>query len=162
MVHARLLLVNIPRPDEVVAEMARLVRPGGWVAVIEPDVALRACYPPHPGLEQLTELLVTIARRGGADPYIGRRLPHLFATAGLINLGIQARADVCPPQHPQRVVCLDLVQNIRHRIPAQGLIDERELDRLDRNARRHLGDPDTLIVPVTYFLTWARKPPSAR
>ena len=158
VVHARLLLANIPRPDEVVTEMARLVRPGGWVAVLEPDVALRACYPPHPGLEQLTELLVTVARRGGADPCIGRRLPHLFATAGLINIGIQARADVCPPRHAQRVVCLDLIQNISHRIVAQGPIDQRELDRLDRDARRHLDDQDTIVVPVTYFLAWARKP----
>jgi hypothetical protein len=56
------------------------------------------------------------------------------------------------------VGCLDLILNIRHRILAQGLIDQRELDRLDRDARGHLEDPDTIIVPVTYFLAWARKP----
>jgi SAM-dependent methyltransferase len=32
LVYARLLLINIPWPGDVVAEMARLARPGGWVA----------------------------------------------------------------------------------------------------------------------------------
>jgi hypothetical protein len=31
-VHARTLLVTIPEPAEVLAEMVRLARPGGWVA----------------------------------------------------------------------------------------------------------------------------------
>ena len=38
LVHARTLLVTIPEPAEVVAEMVRLARPGGWVASQEPDV----------------------------------------------------------------------------------------------------------------------------
>jgi ubiquinone/menaquinone biosynthesis C-methylase UbiE len=37
LVHARTLLVNVPWPAEVVAEMVRLAKPGGAVAVAEPD-----------------------------------------------------------------------------------------------------------------------------
>ena len=37
LVHARTLLVNIPEPAEVVAEMVRLAKPGGWVASQEPE-----------------------------------------------------------------------------------------------------------------------------
>jgi ubiquinone/menaquinone biosynthesis C-methylase UbiE len=29
LVHARLVMVNVPRPEEVAAEMARLSKPGG-------------------------------------------------------------------------------------------------------------------------------------
>ena len=36
VVHARLLLVNIPRPDQVVAEMVRLVKPGGGFSSTRP------------------------------------------------------------------------------------------------------------------------------
>jgi ubiquinone/menaquinone biosynthesis C-methylase UbiE len=35
--HARTVLVNVPDPKAVLAEMMRLVRPGGWVASLEPD-----------------------------------------------------------------------------------------------------------------------------
>ena len=37
LVHARTLLVTIPEPAEVLTEMVRLARPGGWVASQEPD-----------------------------------------------------------------------------------------------------------------------------
>src|SRR6516164_6015470 len=37
LVHARTLLVNLPQPGDVAAEMVRLARPGGRVASMEPD-----------------------------------------------------------------------------------------------------------------------------
>jgi ubiquinone/menaquinone biosynthesis C-methylase UbiE len=37
LVHARILLVNVPEPAEFLAEMVRLARPGGWVASLGPD-----------------------------------------------------------------------------------------------------------------------------
>lgn len=37
LAHARLVLVNLTSPHPVVAEMARVVRPGGWVAVQDVD-----------------------------------------------------------------------------------------------------------------------------
>ena len=43
-------------------------------------------------------------------------------------------------------------------VAACKLVTADELDALDAAARRHLADPDTLTVPVTYFLAWARKP----
>jgi SAM-dependent methyltransferase len=158
LVHARMLLVNLPAPEQVVDEVARLVRPGGWVAAIEPDHALRVCYPPHPALQRLCALLAATYRQDGADCYVGRRLPHLLATAGMANIAVEARAPVCPPGHPQRTLCPDLVRNLRSRILRWGVLEARELDRLDQAARLHLDDPGTLSVPVTYFLAWARKP----
>lgn len=47
LVHARTLLVNVPNPADVAAEMMRLARPGGWVASMEPDTEHARCYPPH-------------------------------------------------------------------------------------------------------------------
>jgi SAM-dependent methyltransferase len=161
LVHARFLLVNISSPEQVVGEMARLVRPGGWVAVMEPDGGLGLCEPPHRGLDRLTELLAAAYRQAGADLYLGRRLPSLLATAGLVDIGMQARARVLPHCHAQRLVIPNLVQNMRAGILERDLIDEPELERLDRAARLHLDDPATLSMPVTYFLAWARKPEPA-
>ena len=44
LVHARTLLVTIPEPAEVLAEMVRLAKPGGWVASQEPDSEFGICY----------------------------------------------------------------------------------------------------------------------
>jgi ubiquinone/menaquinone biosynthesis C-methylase UbiE len=80
LVHARLLMVNVPRPEEVAAEMARLAKPGGWVAALESDVTV-LCYPPHPAVDRATALLRASYWLDGADPDLGRRLPHLFRDA---------------------------------------------------------------------------------
>ena len=53
LVHARTLLTNVPYPLQVVAEMVRLARPGGWVAAMEPDVEYTMCYPPHPAFTRI-------------------------------------------------------------------------------------------------------------
>ena len=50
LVHTRTLLVNVPEPARVVAEMVRLARPGGVVAAMEPDCEYELCYPPHPAM----------------------------------------------------------------------------------------------------------------
>ena len=48
LVHARTLLVTIPEPEEVLAEMVRLAKPGGWVArnpTSNTRCAIRRCPP---------------------------------------------------------------------------------------------------------------------
>jgi hypothetical protein len=63
-------------------EMARVVRPGGWViALAEPDHSARIDFPPP--LEELGAAQTAALVRQGADPALGRRLADLFAAAGL-------------------------------------------------------------------------------
>lgn len=158
LVHARTLLINIPDPAGVVAEMVRLVRPGGWVAVLEPDVALTLCYPPHPAWDRLVEMFLSVHRDADADPFIGRRLPELFRQAGLADIGVAAKADIYPVGNSRRTIRADLVRSMRAKILERGIADERELAEADRAVREHLDDPDTLVMPHLLFLAWGRKP----
>ncbi len=159
--HARLLLVTIPDPADVVAEMVRLVAPGGWVAGDEADCSTQVCYPPSAAWERLADTFIATFRTDGADPDLGRRLAELFRAAGLIDVGVQARADVYPIGHSRRTVRLDIVQSMRAKIVERELLTEDELDELDRAARAHLADPDTVIMPHLHFLAWGRKPTQA-
>ncbi len=158
LVNARLLLVNIPDPADVVAEMVRLVRPGGWVAGEEADCSHHICYPPHPAWDRLADTFSAAYRQDGADPDLGHRLPELLRQAGLVDVGVEVRADVHPVGHPRRTIRLDIVQSMRTKIIERGLLTERELDELDRAARVHLADPDTVLMPCLYFLAWGRRP----
>ena len=156
--HARTLLINIPDPDAVMTEMVRLVRPGGWVAVMEPDVGCSLCYPPHPAWDRMREIFVGASQSDGADPFIGRRLTELFEQAGLADIGVEAKADVYPVGHSRRSVRLDLVRSMRPKILARGIATEGELDALDQAVREHLANPQTLVMPHLLFLAWGRKP----
>jgi ubiquinone/menaquinone biosynthesis C-methylase UbiE len=160
LVHSRTLLVTIPEPATVVAEMVRLARPGGRVASLEPDTEYALCHPPHPAFERLGELFDAAFRRNGADPFIGRRLPELYREAGLEDIRVEARAPVHPAGHTRRTIRLDLVRSMRPVILEQRLAEERELDELDRAVRAHLDDPNTLMMPTLYFLAWGRRPPA--
>src|SRR5580658_10294585 len=162
LVHARTLLVTVPEPAEVLAEMVRLARPGGWIASLEPDAEYSLCYPAHPAWTRLSEIFRTAFSRNGADLIIGRRLTELYRQAGLEDIGVEGRAGVYRATDSRRTVRPDLVRSMRPMILRLGLADERELDELDRTVREHLDDPRTLVMPHLSFLTWGRKPPAAQ
>ena len=158
LVHARALLVNLPAPAEVLAEMVRLARPGGWVVGLEPDAQVAICHPPHPAFDRLCELLLVAFSRNGADPHTGRRLGELYRQAGLQDVTVEIRATPYPAGHSRRTIRADLIRSLRPQIIDMGLADERELDQLDQAARTHIGNPGTLVMPFLNFLAWGRKP----
>jgi ubiquinone/menaquinone biosynthesis C-methylase UbiE len=87
VVACHFLLMWVSNPALAVREMARVTRPGGAVlACAEPDYGGRIDYPDElPVARWQAEAL----RREGADPFIGRKLPALFAQAGLsANVGV--------------------------------------------------------------------------
>jgi ubiquinone/menaquinone biosynthesis C-methylase UbiE len=157
LVHARTLLVTVPQPAAVVAEMVRLARPGGWVAGLEADAGYSLCYPAHPAWDRLCEIFQASFSRNGADLLIGRRLTELYREAGLEDVGVEARAGVYRAGDSRRTVRADLVRSMRPMIVEMGLADERELDEVDRTVREHLDDPRTLVMPHLSFLAWGRK-----
>jgi SAM-dependent methyltransferase len=158
LVHARTVLVTVPEPTAVLAEMVRLARPGGWVAGMEPDTEATICYPSHPAVDRLCELLPRVFPRNGADPCIGRRMAELYRGAGLEDVTVEATATVYPPGHSRRTIRADLIRAMRPMVLQLGLADEAELDALDTAARAHLEHPETVVMPHLFFLAWGRKP----
>jgi SAM-dependent methyltransferase len=158
LVHARTLLVNLPEPAAVAAEMVRLARPGGWVACTEPDTEHALCYPPHPAYDRLCEIFTVAFRRNGADLWIGRRVPELLRQAGLSDVQVEARVQMYPPDNSRRTIRVDMVRSMRSQVLQMGLASAAELDELEAAARAHLTDPHTVVVHGLLFQTWARKP----
>ena len=158
LVHARTLLATIPEPAEVVAEMVRLTKTGGWVASQEPDVEYSLCYPPLPAWDRLREIFRASFGRSGADPCIGRRLTELYRQAGLEEIEVVAHAATYPAGHSRRTIMPDLVGSLGPAILELGLADDRELAELDQAVRDHLADPRTLAMPHLLFVTRGRKP----
>lgn len=160
LVHARALLANVPDPAQVLAEMVRLARPGGWVASLEPDAEHSVYYPYDNVFDRLRELFMVAFIRNGADPLIGRRLGQLYRQVGLEDVGLEARASVYPTGHSRRTIAADLLRAMRPQLLALGAADEAELDSLDATVREFLDDPDVVAMPNLMFLAWGRKPSS--
>jgi SAM-dependent methyltransferase len=155
---ARLVLVNVPRPEEIVAEAVRLTRPGGMVAFHEADALSDVCDPPLDAWTRLRDLLNRYAALNGIDLFVGRRLPRLLRDAGLEDVQVRPIVHVDEPGHPRRSLLPDFVDNLRERLIANGLITPDELARLQDEVRRHVEDRDTLVISHLYIQAWGRRP----
>jgi SAM-dependent methyltransferase len=154
----RLVLPVAPEPEQIITEMVALVRPGGAVALHDADFVTHLCDPPLPAWTQLVQALETFAQINGNDLHIGRRVPRLLREAGLVEVQTRPLVHVYPPGHARRTILVDFVENLRERLLAHEILTEAELDDLLGALRRHLDDPNTLVISHLIFQVWGRKP----
>lgn len=157
LVHERLLLINVPDPESVLAEMIRLARPGGFVAAQEVDTVSWLCEPPHPAWDRLLGAWKIIGSELGKDLFIGRRLPTLLKGAGLVDVGTHVHALVYRGDHPYKTHLLWFIALGRNRILEKGLFSPAELAELEDELRRHLEQPDTLVLGHLLFQAWGQR-----
>lgn len=155
LVHERLVLNNVPRPQEVVAEMVRLTRPGGYVAAQDHDWVSWICQPAHPAWDRLLDVVGTA---WGGDVRVGRRLPEMLRAAGLVDVEVEAHARIWRPGDPYHKLLLRFADLHRGRILGTGTATAAELDRWVRELAGHLGHPDTFTLFSTFFQAWGRRP----
>ncbi|MCX6898121.1 MAG: methyltransferase domain-containing protein [Verrucomicrobia bacterium] len=158
LVTARLVLVNVPSPEQIVSEAVALARPGGAVAFHEVDWAAMICDPPSPAWNTFVELFVTQSAKNGIDPFVGRKLPRLLRSAGLVDVRVHPIIHVHPPTDPRRTIFLNFADNLRERVLAQNLMAEATFMDLKEALRQHIDNPNTLVVHGPYFQAWGRKP----
>jgi SAM-dependent methyltransferase len=156
LVHARTLLVTIPEPAEVLGELVRLARPGGWVAGLEPDPDSTICYPPHPAVDRLCELFNLAFARNGADPRLGRRMAALYRDARLEDVRVEARATVYPVGHSRRTRYKNLAPRssptqLRHAEAVPSLAESRGGQPRERGTQAVWGESGgDLPVAITH------------
>jgi SAM-dependent methyltransferase len=159
--HARHVLVNVPAPERVVAELAALVRPGGVVAVEELDWVSWICQPPHPAWDRLRDALRDFRARRGLDVYMGRRLAGLLRGAGLGDVRLRA---VCPTfidgVGDDRTLLVTFAKLHGAALVADGLVAADELATLVAELEAHLADPATITFYCLFCQAWAVKPAS--
>jgi len=155
---ARLVLVNVPEPQQIVEEVVALVKPGGWIALHEADWVGHVCDPPSDAWTRFTELFITYSLKNGSDPFIGRKLSRMLREAGVVDIRVNPLIHVYPPGHGRRGILHDFAENLSDRMVAMNLVSEQEVIDLKADLRRHLDDPHTLVVSALFFQAWGRKP----
>lgn len=90
VVHAHQVLQHLTDPVGALREMARVCRPGGWVAARDADYAAMTWHPPSVDLERWRATYRAIAHGNLAEPDAGRRLRGWANAAGLEDVRIGA------------------------------------------------------------------------
>ena len=158
LVHERLVLVNVPKPEQILAEMVALTRPGGVVAAWEADYLSWACYPAHPAWTRIMEALQALSLQDDQDCFIGRRLAGLMRAAGLVNVTQEVSVEEWPMGHARRMYLIHWSENVRERLVARGFFSDAELSELLATLREHLEDPCTVQISPVRFRAWGHKP----
>lgn len=86
VVHAHQVLQHVTDPIRALAEMRRVCRPGGVVAVRDSDYDRFAWFPAVPELDEWLALYRATARANGGEPDAGRRLLSWALAAGFTDV----------------------------------------------------------------------------
>jgi ubiquinone/menaquinone biosynthesis C-methylase UbiE len=157
-VHVRFLLAPVGRGDELLNEMLRLTRPGGVMAMQEPDAASWNCVPSRPAWDQLKGAILAAFARGGGDFNAGQRTYSMLRHAGLQDMQLRAAVVALPPQHPYLRLPIQFATSLRQRILDGRFLAEAELEAAMAECERIAQDPETIGLTFVVTQVWGRKP----
>ena len=160
LVHVRFLFAPAGRHAQLLAEMRRLVRPGGVLAIQEPDSVAWNCVPSSPAWARLTTVIRAAFARGGGDFDAGQRTYGMLRRAGLQDVQLRAAVLAFADDHPYRRLPIQFATSLRERILDNHLIDRADLDDLIADCETVAADPDTYITTFIVTQVWGRMPTS--
>ena len=158
LVHMRFVASTAGNPEALLREAKRLARPGGIVALQEPDGTSLNCYPPHAAWDRLKAALLAAFAGVGADLELARRLYALGRQSGLDDVQYRPFIVGVRANDPMVDYLPATVESLRGTIARLGLLSEAELQEALDQCRRHLRQPDTAFTMYTVAQVWGRKP----
>jgi SAM-dependent methyltransferase len=85
LITARFLLMHLAEPEQVLAALVGVLRPGGRLVIEDTDFTGLFTIPTVPSFVRGVEVYRETLRRAGGDADIAQRLPHLLRDAGLVD-----------------------------------------------------------------------------
>ena len=158
LVHLRFVASTAGEPMRLLKEAMRLAKPGGVVALQEPDGATLNCYPPHPSWDRLKRALLGAFAGVGADLELAHRVFALAREVGLHDVQYRPFLIGVRSGDPMADYLPSTVQSLRGTVVQLGLIPEQEFDAALAECRRHLAQPATIFTLYTVAQVWGRKP----
>ena len=153
LVFSRFVLTHLADPVAALAALVRSCKPGSTVAVEDVDFAGHFCFPERPSFARYCEVYAASAVGRGADPFIGRRLPSMFAAAGLVDIEVHVEQPAGFDPDLKAMAPLTMAA-IAEAVVSAGLVSADEVDRLVDDLWEFADDPHSImsvprIVQVT-------------
>lgn len=152
LVHARFVLTPLGRCQEQTESYVRLLRPGGAVALEDPDWGSWHFNPPAKACEKLIALICEAFARWG-DAEAGRKHLELLGRVG-IEGNVRAEVLALPPGHPYLRLPLQFLSGLETRLKT--FVDAEQLHQLREEAEMELAEPGRWGTTFTVIQSWGR------
>jgi SAM-dependent methyltransferase len=161
----RFVLMHVPDAVAAVRSAARLVRPGGVLAFVEPVLLDPAqTIGATPLIRATIELIMRGLRIAGCDLTFGMRLPAILGEVGLLGPQLVSEGIVVAADDPSRFEWpAETLRSLIPALEAACVTTAQELD-VETLAQRLAADAiaaGSVVLPMVACGGWARTPPSA-
>ncbi|WP_370937874.1 class I SAM-dependent methyltransferase [Amycolatopsis sp. cg13] len=156
LIHARLVLIQFPERDELVAKLTDALLPGGWLVLeeIEPRGQTVLATPDDESAAVFGSVqgrILDLLERAGSDVEWAGRLPEVLTGAGLREVGSARATTRWPGGGPEiRLLAANSVE-LAEKLAADGVSAE-EVEQF----RRVLADPRFTVSSYPLVSVWGR------
>jgi SAM-dependent methyltransferase len=129
------VLEHLAEPERGLAAVARVLKPGGTLTVIEGDHGSAYFHPDSAFARRAIQCLVDLQAQAGGDSLIGRSLYPLLVRAGLARVQVSPRMVYVDASRPELVegftkdTFTAMVEGVRERALGSGTLSEAEWER---------------------------------
>jgi ubiquinone/menaquinone biosynthesis C-methylase UbiE len=156
LVHVRFMFAPLGRARELFDEIDRLLRPGGIVAIQEPDASSWRCWPPSGAFDTLVSGIVDAFAAGGGDFNAGRKSPALLEQRGYRDAGVRSEVLTLRGGHPYARLPLLFASSLSTRL--ERALGRETFARTKADCERACADPATTVTSFVVQQAWGRKP----
>jgi ubiquinone/menaquinone biosynthesis C-methylase UbiE len=151
-VYGRFVLEHVANPRQVIQELYRVVRPGGWVCAYEWEAGCIVHYPDSPAIDQVWHSIYRWQQAQGSDPWIGRKVYSLFRHAGFptVQADGQGWAITGAARESERLQwyvdgAREIIRQIRDGLITAHFVTPDTLRQAEEEYQRLLASPETFI-----------------
>lgn len=132
-VMSRYVFQHLTQPLHAMRGIARVLKPGGYICVVDIDDQLSVTYPEDPGsMKRLTEAFRSLQAKMGGDRFVGRKLASYMRDAGLEVVGTivqpQAHFGLRAPDEVGARLELARFRDVRDSVVTEGIMSAEEYD----------------------------------
>jgi SAM-dependent methyltransferase len=151
LAYARWVLCFVPRPADVVAGVAKLLRPGGHFCVHDYfNYHSMTTAPRRASHDKVVDATARSWRESGGDPDVAGHLPRLFTQHGLEVVNVQVHQRVARPGDTMWHWARTWWRSYVPKLVTMGYLPAADRDALDADLEAMTRDHDFLVLPPVF------------